>query len=150
MGAAKTRLAVATAAFLAWLGWLAYLVFQSRSPVILSRPQFLNATVHAIARLTGDAEKPDAKVKVLEVAWTADEADAKLAATEVPVQDLELVGPAQGWQGPGEYIVPLIGSKAGYRLAPIPPSPGYPGNLGRIYRATPTTREQLAHMPRSR
>lgn len=149
MGAAKLRLAVATAAFLAWLGWLGYLVFQSRDPVILSRPQFLVANLHVIASLTG-AEKPDAKVKVLEVIWTADQADAKLVGSEVAVQKLEAVVRAEGWEGPGDYIVPLTKSKTAFALALIPPSPGYPGDVRRIYRATPEAREQLAQMPRSR
>ena len=63
-------------------------------------------------------------MKVLEVVWTVDEADAKLVGSELTIQELDLVGPKQGWEGPGDYIVPLVKPKAEYRIAPIPPSPG--------------------------
>lgn len=150
MGAAKIRLAVAAAAFVAWLAWLAYLVFQSHDSVILSRPQFLVANLHVVAHLSGDAEKPDGKAKILEVIWTADEADKNKTNSEMPIADLDQVGTTQGWIGPRDYILPLLKLKDGrYRLAPIPASPGYPGtNVGRVYPATLQARRQLAEVPR--
>ena len=149
MGFAKIRLAVASLAFVGWLGFLGYLVFRSRDLEVLSRPQFLNANLHVIASLAG-SEKPETKGKLTEIVWSAAEADAKLVGSEIAIQDLDAVTAKLGWEGAGEYIVPLARTKTGYRLAPIPPSPGYGGNMGRIYRVTPETREQLSRMPRAK
>ena len=47
--APRVRLVLSGSLFLAWIGYLAYLVAITRNPVILSRPQFLEANVYVLA-----------------------------------------------------------------------------------------------------
>jgi hypothetical protein len=62
---------------------------------------------------------------------------------------LGLVGPKEGWAGPGEYILPLMQRTDGTSLLTrIPPSPGYNALGLRIYPATPSTRQELAEIER--
>jgi hypothetical protein len=143
---AKGRLILAATLFLGWIGYLAYLVIRTRDPIILSRPQFYAAKVHVIASLTGDAEHPDARVTVKEVLYAADGDKEKLAGKEVTVEALAVVSADQGWDGPGDYLLPLEPRKDRYQLVPIPVSPTYapprPVERLRIYRATADTRAQ--------
>jgi hypothetical protein len=144
------RLAAAATLFIAWIGYLAYLVAITREPVILSRPQLLDANLYMVAKIDGTADKPNDKVHVLAVPWS--KADAGLVGTEIIVVDLEKCTELNGWVGPGEYIVPITKTPAGnYRLAEIPLSPGFyhdsrTHNYLRIYHATPQAREQLTKL----
>jgi hypothetical protein len=150
MMSAKTRLIVAAGLFIAWIGWLTYLVVRTRNPVILSHPQFLVADVIVVAQLTGD-DKPDRQIKVIEVLWSNDKSK--------PAKDDELdvifledcTSKYHGWEGRGEYLVPLKKKGDVYTLQEIPPSPGYPPGEAalkeksprlRIYRATDDARRQ--------
>jgi hypothetical protein len=94
---------------------------------------------------------PAARVKIREVVWPASAGD--LNGKDLVIPNLPRSGPAQGWAGPGEYILPLTrqeeGRQATYLVTPIPRSPGYygaapdPRTPGRIYRATAATRREL-------
>jgi hypothetical protein len=145
MGSAKLRLYVAAGLFLAWIGYLAYLVFLSQPQVVLSKPQFMVASLHIFGQLTGGSEKPDDKVKVSAISWTADEADKKIQGSQIKIAHLSDCTWEEGWQGPGEYLLPLMKLKdGGYQLAPLPPSPGFRRQIpGRIYLATPQVKRQL-------
>jgi hypothetical protein len=141
---ARTRLVVAALLFGAWMGWLAYLAATATRPVVLSRPQFLVATHYVVARLAADGSRPASSVHILEVHWPKEGDHWK---------DKELIIPnlprCAGWQGPGDYILPLIKTEGGYEVAQIPPSPGYfasragPPESWRIYPRTPETTRQL-------
>jgi hypothetical protein len=51
-----------------------------------------------------------------------------------------------GWQGPGEYILALSRSKEDssvFEVTALPRTPGFAGESGRIYPATPKTQRQL-------
>ena len=151
MRAARIRLLLAAGLFLAWIGWLAYLAATTTHPVVLSRPQFLVANLHVIADLKGGAEHPDAEVTVRQAGGPGADPQREKPGSRLTVADLPRIGPGQGWDGPGEYILALTRRPDGtYMVTPLPPSPGYPpesphvpANRLRIYKATPPAREQL-------
>jgi hypothetical protein len=152
----KLRLILACACFLGWIGYLAYLVSITREPVILSRPQFLVANAYVIAQLdqAADNDNPRNEVKILKVRWTDDADLKKLADSNVFVRGLEKCGSANGWAGPGTYILPLTREKTSVFLTEIPPSPGFyvadaAHNDLRIYQATPQALEQLQELIKS-
>src|SRR5437763_542291 len=118
MNAARWRLILAAGLFVAWLGYLTFLAIQTThpivqfspfevkktGPVVLSRPQLLVATLVVIADVQADASgEPLKEVEVIEVLWPA-------PAPVQPDQRLRLsnlVG-AEGWRGPGRYLLPLV------------------------------------------
>lgn len=128
-GAAKLRLAVAVCLFLGWISWLAYLVATTRNPVILSRPQFIVADLWIRCQLEGVGNTPQPTLVVREVLWARDPKDQGLVEKQITVEDLDKVDRDFGWAGPGDYLLPLQknkdGKKAGFRLAALPPSPGF-------------------------
>ena len=135
-------LAFALVGWLAWLGWLALPTTTPRE--VLARPQFLVSTLDVIARIDANpAGKPTSLVTVEEAVWPA---EPQLAGKPLTVANLER---CEGWQGPGSYILPLVGHGDTLQVALIPRSPGFEGALraARIYLATPLNREQLKHLP---
>jgi hypothetical protein len=154
MRRSKVRLVLAAVMFLAWIGYLAYLAATTARPVVLSRPQFLEADLYVIAELKNGAnpDAPAAEVSVREVVWSAKGAQAN---GSLVVKNLPLCGRKFGWDGPGEYILALKRDedpRGSYLVAPVPRSPGYVGvepdpqtglTPGPIYPATPETRRQL-------
>ncbi|MCC6420402.1 MAG: hypothetical protein IT429_19370 [Gemmataceae bacterium] len=154
MRRSRVRLTVAALLFVGWVGFLVYLAATTTRPVVLSRPQFLAADLYVIATLQRgpgkeDAPGPTATVRV--VAWAPPGEKLKAGET-ITVHNLPLCGPAFGWEGPGDYILPLERARDGsvYRVAATPRSPGYyapdPTTRlapARIYPATPTARREL-------
>jgi hypothetical protein len=140
-------LTVAVAAFLLWIGYLAVLAVTSSHPVVLSRPQVLVSNSIVVAQLTGGPEHPESTAVIKEVVWSADPATQPKVGANVAVRKLVQINADGGWRGPGEYILPLTQLLDGTRsVTPIPPSPGLSETEGRIYAATPSTREQLAQI----
>ncbi len=142
---------VAAGLFAAWIGWLIYLAATSRDQVILSRPQFLVAHLHVLARLTGTAEHPDAKVAIVDVPWAAAGQQGGQKDEDIAVSQLDLCGPEQGWEGDGLYILPLLkGPGETYQLTAIPVGLGFaprqPQDRLRIYPATPAALAQLRQL----
>ena len=141
------RLALAAVLFASWIGYLAYLAATTTLPLVLSRPQFLSADLYAIADVSANPAAPDepaTAVTVKRVVWSANPEDRTMKA--IRVKDLNRVGPQQNWQGPGEYILALSRTKedAGvFQLTGLPRTPGFFGEPGRIYTATPATLRQL-------
>jgi len=144
MTSPKLRLALAAGVFVAWIGYLTFLVATTRHPVILSRPQFLTAQLYVTARLTGDADKPAANITVEETLWAANEKHNLPRGTELQV-NLDDVGPEQGWDGEGVYVLPLRATAlpGTYFLPPVPRSPGFGGGKARIYPATADALQQV-------
>lgn len=160
------RLLLTVLLFGGWLSYLGYQVFTrpqraNRQPLVLSRPQLLLSTVDVIA----DVSDPGNKVRVMEVLSPQEDAPVK-AGDEIVVDNIKrcfptlLPGPngeeppppPPDYTGPGQYLLPLVPDKqAGkdrYKVAPTPPSPGYPRGHGlqtgppRIYPATAETRAE--------
>src|SRR5262249_33164991 len=149
MSSSRLRLVLAASAFIAWIAWLAYQAFSANwpavfdKPVILSQPQLLVSTLDIIADVTADDSRPENEVKVVEVFWPP-RARPQLADRSLIVTNLSQVTRAEGWTGPGRYILPLIADGPNYQVAAIPRAPGFDRSGGYpIYRDTPQTRHQL-------
>lgn len=141
--------------FVAWLGYLGYWVLALRreaaegggQPIILSRPQFLVASLVVSAEVAGKDQQP-LTAKVLEVYWPSNEETRKLVGQSIKVDNL---GESEGLSGAGTYLLPLLSAGDGYRVTPTPPSPGYPPSVGRpgepgpprVYPRVPSTVRQL-------
>lgn len=122
--------------FAGWIAYLAFLVVTGRPTVVVSRPQLLTADLVVVA----DVEGIDRPVTVREVLR------APAERTPKPGDALTIVNfkEARGLGGkPGLFILPLTVLPEGYRLTPVPRSPGYGGGPPRVYPATPET---VAHV----
>jgi hypothetical protein len=154
------RLAVAAVLFAFWIGFLGYLIWRSslpvlrstaaaREPIVLSRPQFLEADLYVVVEVAVDPAEPGEPsndVKVKEVIWSANFDDFKLTKLQVKnLKSLAQLG-ANGWQGSGEYILALSrvrNDEGGFLVTNLPKTPGFEGAPGRIYKAEPDTLKQL-------
>ncbi len=147
----KARLVVSAILFLAWIGFLAFLVFRTRNPVILSRPQLNVADLVVLAEIAEKDGSPADTVAVQKVVFARAEAVNGLTGSKLVIVGLSEIGRPHGWDGAGLYIVPLSKKNEKYEVTALPPSPGYPPIGGqrtpvkdrRIYRATPDALEQL-------
>jgi hypothetical protein len=135
-------LALAAGLFAVWIVYLAYLAVTASHPVVLSRPQFAVAPLWVVVHVDG----PNGPVTVREVVYAAPPIRAKAPKAGKTIEVKNLAECKEGWKGPGEYILPLSGDEAGYRVVAIPEGPGYRAAELRIYPATPATREQLGEM----
>src|SRR5262245_41493868 len=129
MRSATKRLVLTATLFAAWIGWLAYLAATTTRPIILSRPQFLVSGLDLIAELSEKDDRPAPEVTVAEVVWPREDPDG-LRGKQIAVTNLPQLSAAQGWQGPGRYILALVpegkdGAHATYQVVPTPPSPGF-------------------------
>ena len=141
MKPARWRLILAASLFAALIGYIAFLAATTRHPIVLSRPQFLISNLDVIAFVEIREGQPP-QVTVKEVHWPPEEAP-KLVGKQIELMtDLR---DCDGWRGPGTYILPLTSDTKGtYRVAPIPPSPGFEPRGGPpIYLDTAETRHQL-------
>jgi hypothetical protein len=145
---ARLLLLLAAVAFAGWIGWLAYLAFTATRPIVLSRPQFLASQLDIIGRLTEADGHPAAPVEVEEVVWARDKGFRPEVRQTISLANLPAIERRHGWEGPGDYILPLIKEGDSYLVAPIPSSPGFgpPAGAPRIYRLTPQTRAQLENL----
>jgi hypothetical protein len=155
MKPSRLWLAITAVLFVGWLGWLGWMVWTLRQeaaegggqPIILSRPQFLVASVVVTAEVKERADQPTTAT-VTAVHWPRNEETAKLVGRTIDVAGL---GGSRGLGAAGAYILPLMGGVNDYRVAPTPASPGFPPNASksgepgppRVYPSTPHTREQL-------
>jgi hypothetical protein len=148
---AKARLVMALLALFAWLGYIAYQTIPyyqaktyGRFPVI-SHSQLLVSNLVVVAELKADANgKPEPSVHVEEVPWPPGKKG--LAGKDLTVPNLVA---AEGFNGAGRYIVPLVAERDGrYYVAGLPRSPGVEHSAFLIYPDTPLTREELEKAPK--
>lgn len=155
MTRARLWLVLSAALFLGWIAWLAYLVLDLRRetaagqgrPVVLSQPQFLIATL-VVSGEVEENEAGPATVRVKEVHWPENEQTRKLPGERIAVGNLAR---SEGFAGAGTYLMPLLPEEGSYRVAPMPPSPGYPAGGSRagpprVYPDTPHLREKLGRL----
>lgn len=131
----RVRLIVAAALFLGWLTWLSVTALtKSRAPVV-SHAQAAVADVAVVADLTaGEGGAPAADATVTESLSAGGPAAG-------PIEVAELTK-AQGFAGPGKYLLLLSKTGSGYRLTDQQPWPG--ANLGpRVYPWTDATADDL-------
>jgi hypothetical protein len=142
MQRARMRLIVAILLFVGWLGWLAYLAATATHPIILSRPQCLYAQVIVHATVTGE-EHASNNVTIREILHGIDPKDRLKPEAEVEILQLDKCGSAQGWEGPGEYLLPVsVNLKGEYHITHIPESPGYaPESMAQVLRIYPYNQE---------
>jgi hypothetical protein len=142
MNLARARFALALALFLGWLGYLGYLVAERpNGQSVLSRPQFLVSEYDVVA----DATPGSNVVTVKRVLWPQTADARKLEGKQLTVVNLDECRPPSDVlkkERPdlttgGEYLLPVQSmDEQGkeYRVAPTPPSPGFPRGTPRIYR----------------
>jgi hypothetical protein len=144
---AKVRLVLAVLALFAWVGYVAYQALAyGRFPVV-SHAQLLVSTVDVIADVSADDQgRPLPTVHVVNVQWPPGKKE--LAGQDIKVVNIDQKN-VRGFQGPGRYILPLIGGEpAAYRIAGLPVSPGFQSADLLIYPDTPLTRKQLDAAPK--
>jgi len=150
MTAARLRLLISFLVFGAWVAWLGFQSLTETKDPVLSRAQLLISKIDVIATVTADSDgKPSPSVVIQEVHWPKDGAGLK-PGDSIVIADLQ---ESTGFTQSGLYILPLIaGEKSGeYRVAGLPPSPGFDtfGHSQRfIYPVTPGTRKQLDAVPK--
>jgi hypothetical protein len=90
------RLVLSAVLFAAWIGYLAYLALTTTDPIVLSRPQFLDADLYVVADVPADpaaSDYPAGIVSVKEVIWARNAEDRQLKTIEVAgirtIKDLE-------------------------------------------------------------
>ncbi len=151
MQKAKVRLFVASVLFVAWLCWLGYLSFVTVNQTVLSRPQFLSADAHIVAKLTeGDEESPSNEVAIEKVLWASKNAEDLAEGKAIKISELDYFRAKQGWTGSGEYILPLTKVTKGYIVTATPSSPGYAPERQLDFTAKDPYREVRIYLARSR
>jgi hypothetical protein len=150
MTAARLRLLIAFLVFGAWVAWLGFQSLTETKDPVLSRAQLLVSKIDVIGTVKSDPDgKPSPLVVIQEVHMPREGSGLK-PSDSITVADLP---ESTGFVQSGLYILPLIpGEKAGdYRVAGLPPSPGFDtfGHSPRfIYPLTPGTRRQLDSIPK--
>jgi hypothetical protein len=157
MRRSRLQLAVAATLFVGWLSWLVYLAATGTDDVVLSRPQFLVANVHVLAKLDGK-DGPNTEAIVEEVLyWNVRDQAKPRPGEKIKIVNLTECAD-QGWTAPGPYILALMTEKGAYRVAPTPRTPGYPYGRNtpanrpgppRIYPSTPSRIQQLKAIEKS-
>lgn len=131
------RLLIAISLFLGWMGFLALQVRNTTrgvdgKPLRLSSPQFLLSEMDII----GEEISPG-KIKIQKILFSSlDQATPKIADV-VQIKNLEQ---ARGYSSMEKnWLIPIRSLDQGKTLEvmPIPPSPGFSGDKGRIYPSSP-------------
>lgn len=137
-------LALAAGLFAAWIGYLAYLAITTTAhpTYVLSRPQFLVADYWIVAEVK-DLEQP---IKIADVVYVRPAAKDKQPQKGEEVKLSNLSECREYWIGSGNYILPLMRTEKGYRVAPVPHGP--PALTPRIYPDNEETRAQLNQLPK--
>jgi hypothetical protein len=153
MARAKFWLILTAVLFVSWIGYLGYLAFNVRKdaeegggrPIVLSRPQLLAADLIVTAYVEEGARTDEAKVE--QVHWARGGNEVPKAGKVLEIGNLP---ETRGLDGGGFYILPLVKSGEKYRVAAIPPSPGFPPGAAvadegppRAYLSTDSTQAQL-------
>jgi hypothetical protein len=141
----RARLGLAGVLFALWIGYLGFLAATTTRPVVLSRPQLLVSSLYVIADLKAGKEGPEEDVVVRRSGGPA--AKEVKEGERLTILGLAQLGKDEGWEEPGEYILPLSRQPNGsYRITPTPRSPGYAREgpaRQHIYRARPQALGQL-------
>lgn len=143
---AKIRLVVTSLLFLSWISWLGYLAFATRNTIVLSRPQIYVSSAQVVAYVSNSSlpEVPANSVKIKKVLHAVGKSEKLNELETITIGNLSIVSKANGWDGPGDYVLPLtLTSNGNFVITPIPPSPGYSAREPRIYQANSRTISQV-------
>ena len=129
MTLARLRLFAAAAAFVGWLAWLAVAVAYKGTVQLVSTAQLTDATHVVVATVaatdTGDVVPKAKVVRVLKGDGLTGGEELEVdrldkAVTPWPVNDSRAIAA-------GEYVLPLVKTPFGFRVAGLPRSPGFEG-----------------------
>ena len=129
---ARIRLLVAALAFVGWLSYLAVAVWNKGTVQIVSTAQLTDASHVVVATVTADdAGNALPKVTILKVICAP--ANDPIAG-EIEVERLDKAVtplPVNGSRriSAGEYVIPLVKTPFGFRIAGLPRSPGFEGAI---------------------
>lgn len=128
---ARLKLILAAAALIAWLAWLALAVANKGTVQIVSPAQLAAATHLVVATVkandTGEVLTKVTVTRILRgpaddpIAGEIDIERLDKAVTPLPVNDSRRIAA-------GEYVIPLMKTPIGYRIAGLPRSPGFEGH----------------------
>ena len=140
-----------SALFVIWIGCLGYLAVthghwkEDITERVLSRPQFLVSQLDVVGTLGSPGDK---QIQVSRIINNLTRKDLE-PSVELTIRNLK---ECEGWQGPGEYVLPLVPTDAegkAYRVAELPRSPGFRSQTLRIYKLTPEIEAQLKVVPKA-
>lgn len=148
MKAGIPRLLIALSLFLGWMGFLAFQVKNTTrgvdgKPVRLSIPQFFMSEMDIL----GEEISPG-KIKIQKILFSSLDQTTPKTSDVVEIKNLDQ---AKGYS-PNQmnWLIPLRTRDQGKTLevVPIPASPGYFGDKGRIYPASPGILSQYEKIQR--
>ncbi len=125
MTGARIRLVLAALAFFGWLAWLATAVWKNGNVPVVSRAQLTAATCLVLADLTLDDQNlPVSKIAVTSViSGTGPAVGETVDVINLPKA---IAAGKYATPVPGVHAIPLSKTPDGaYRIAGLPPSPGY-------------------------
>jgi hypothetical protein len=107
-------LAVAVLLFGGWVTYLGVTALHNKQPTVVSRAQLALSQYDVEADLSAGPQGLSKQVSVKSVRWAA---DGMKPSGEITVWNLPS---AQGYLGPGTYLLPLIRQGREYELAGVP------------------------------
>jgi hypothetical protein len=159
MNLAVARLVLTSVLFIGWLGYLGFQVATrpttaGNRQLVVSHPQILASRIDVVANVP--SEVGEVEVTVERVLYPEENSPVKVGdkitvtnihQCQAPPQ-VDDRHPPHDWTGPGSYLLPVRPTAdKKYEVAPIPPSPGFPGQNpdgGSWVRLYPATPEALA------
>lgn len=146
---ARIKLAIATLAFVSWMVWLGIAVANKGTVQIVSTAQLTDASHLVVVEVTtnesGDARTTAMITMVIRtppndpVSGTIEIDRLDKAVTPLPVNGSRRISA-------GEYLVPLVKTPLGFRIAGLPRSPGFEGAVLEqpiVYPWTDDVKKQL-------
>lgn len=129
---ARLKLVLAALALVAWLAWLAVAVANKGTVQIVSTAQLTDASHVVVATVTAD-EAGNALPKVTITQVIRAPANDPIAG-EIEIERLDKAVtplPVNGSRriAAGEYVLPLVKTPFGFRIAGLPRSPGFEGAI---------------------
>ncbi len=115
-------LAIAILLFVGWVAYLGVTALHNKQPTVVSRAQLAVSEYDVEADLAVEPGGLPTKINVRSVLWAA---NANKPSGEITVANLPS---AQGYVGPGTYILPLIRRGQDYEVVEVPSNldPGSP------------------------
>jgi hypothetical protein len=140
----KVFLALAAALFIGWMIYLLQLAIRHQHSVVVSRPQIQGAQLIVVARIE-DREKGTVRMEQLLDRASGYKGPTIEAGKSITVKNL---ANCDGFQPESQtYVLPLESDgDDGFKVVPIPSSPGYGGGPPRIYVDGAATRHQVDHI----
>jgi hypothetical protein len=140
----KVFLALAAALFTGWMIYLLQLALRHQHSIVVSRPQIQGAQLIVVARIE-DRDKGAVRIEKLLDRTNGYKGPTIEAGKSVTVKNL---ANCDGFQQEAQtYVFPLESDgDDGFKVVPIPSSPGYGGGPPRIYVDGAATRHQVEHI----